>query len=193
MNKAAFTTALAILLVIALTLLAWQFATVLLLAFAGLLLAVLLRHLAQLLARHAPLPVGACLAAVLVGIVIMAVLFGILAGPRVASELTEVAESLPGALKDLRSFVSDTKWGGYFLSYLSDEGGNPGWNIVGMLGGTASTAVALVANLVIVFTVAIFLSVDPDLYRRGFLHLVPKDSRSRARHVLDMLGSGLWR
>jgi predicted PurR-regulated permease PerM len=193
LNRTAFTTALAILLVIAMAGLAWQFATVLLLAFAGLLFAVLLRHLAQLLARYLPLPVGACLVVVLLGVIAVTVLFSIVAGTRVASQVTEVVESLPGALKDLRSFIGGTTWGGYFLSFLSNQKNDTQWNIVGMLGGTATTAATLAANLVIVFTVAIFLSVDPGLYRRGVLHLVPKDGRSRAEEVLDTLGGGLWR
>ena len=57
---------LALLIVLGLVLAAWQFVTVLLLAFVGLLLAVLLRHLARMLSRQVPLPVGACLAAVLI-------------------------------------------------------------------------------------------------------------------------------
>ncbi|RKF12667.1 AI-2E family transporter [Roseovarius spongiae] len=193
MERPAFTTALAILLVIAVALLTWQFAAVLLLAFAGLLLSVLLRHLALTLSNVTSLPVGLCLVVVFGGIIAVTVLLAILAGPRVASELMEVLESLPRALSDMRSFIGQTEWGEYLLNFLSREEGGTQWNIVKMLGGTASTTAALFANLVIVFTVAIFLAVDPHLYRRGFLHLVPKAGRARAREVLDTLGSGLWR
>lgn len=193
MNRTAFTTALATLLVVVLAALAWELATVLLLAFAGLLLAVLVRHAAQLLARHTPLPVGACLVLVIGVLVGVAVLLGWLEGPRVLSEMGDVVDSLPGAFDDLRSYLQDNRWGGYLLNHFPTEGESTGWDIVGLLGGTASTAVGFVANLVIVFTVAIFLSVNPGLYRRGFLHLVPKDRRSRARDVLDTLGSALWR
>ena len=51
---------------------------------------------------------------------------------------------------------------------------------------------SLVANIVIVVTVGIFLASDPQLYRRGVLHLVPIDKRQRAAEILDALGRGLW-
>ncbi len=193
MNRSAFTTAMAILLVIGLVIAARQFSTVLLLTFAGLLLAVLLRHLAQLLTRYLPLPVGASLALVLVGFVLLAAIFGILAGPRVTSELTEVVQSLPGAIQTLRAFVADTKWGGYLLDTLFAGGQPKGLNVMGMMGGTVSTGLSLIVNLVVVLTIAIFLSVNPGLYRTGFLHLVPKTARPRARAVLDTIADGLWR
>ena len=183
----------AVLIVLGLVLAAWQFVTVLLLAFAGLLLAVLLRHLAQMLVRHLPLPVGACLAAVFIAFVLVAATFGVLVGPRVESELMQVVDGLPGAIADLRSYVADSSWGRYFLQTLTNGDQGAGWSIVGVLGGTASTALNVVVNLVVVITVAIFLSIDPDLYRRGFLHLIPKDARPRARQVLNTLASGLWR
>lgn len=184
---------LGVLTIFALVYAAWQFVAVLLLAFAGLLLAVLLRHLAHMLARHAPLPVGACLAAVLIGFVLVAASFGVLMGARVESELMQVVDGLPGAINDLRSYVADTSWGRYLLKSLSQSDQGAGWNIAGMLGGTAFTAANVVVNLVVVLTVAIFLSIDPGLYRRGFLHLIPKGGRPRARQVLDALASGLWR
>ena len=184
---------LAVLAILGLVLAAWQFVTVLLLAFAGLLLAVLLRHLAQMLARHVPLPAGTCLAAVLIAFVLVAATFGVLVGSRVESELMQVVDGLPRAITDLRSYVADSRWGGYLMQALSRNDQGAGWTIVGMLGGTASTAVSFLVNLVVVLTVAIFLSIDPGLYRRGFLHLIPKDSRPRARQVLDTLASGLWR
>ncbi len=184
---------LVVLTVTGLVLAAWQLVNVLLLAFAGLLLAVLLRHLAQMLARHVPLPTGACLAAILFAFVLVAITFGVLVGPRVGSELMQVADALPGAFTDLRSYISDTRWGGYLLQTMSMGDQGAGWNVVGMLGGTASTALNVAVNLVVALTVAIFLSIDPGLYRRGFLHLIPKDGRPRARQVLDTLARGLWR
>jgi len=193
LNKTAFATALAILLVIVLALATWMFAGVLLLAFAGVLLAVLFRHSALALSRHAPLPVGAAMAVIFIAFIVVATLVIIVAGPRITSELGEVAESLPGALDAVQTSIAETTWGNYLLETLSNDEEGGGWNAIGMLGGTVTTVLGTLANLVVLLTVAVFLSIDPDLYRRGFLHLIPKDRRARSREVLDALGNALWR
>jgi predicted PurR-regulated permease PerM len=69
------------LLVAGLAVLAWRLADVLLLGFGGALVAVLLRHLARLLSRWTHLPVGAALAVVVLGLVLLAVLFVASVGP----------------------------------------------------------------------------------------------------------------
>ena len=90
------------LLMVALALALWKLAFVLLLAFFGLLLAVLLRHLALALQSHSPLSAGAAL-----GVVVLALLAAIglgfyFLGAQLAEQLGQLAGSLPGALTKLR-------------------------------------------------------------------------------------------
>lgn len=56
----------------------------------------------------------------------------------------------------------------------------------------SSTLEVLVGLLLISF-VAIYFSVDPELYRRGLLHLVPHPSRQRADEVITAMGVTLRR
>jgi len=56
----------------------------------------------------------------------------------------------------------------------------------------SSTLEVLVGLLLITF-VAIYFSVDPQLYRRGLLHLVPHPSRQRADEVITAIGVTLRR
>jgi predicted PurR-regulated permease PerM len=56
----------------------------------------------------------------------------------------------------------------------------------------SSTLEVLVGLLLITF-VAIYFSVDPELYRRGLLHLVPHPSRQRADEVITAIGVTLRR
>ncbi|HQU46311.1 MAG TPA: AI-2E family transporter, partial [Pirellulales bacterium] len=39
----------------------------------------------------------------------------------------------------------------------------------------------------------VFISVDPDLYKRSLVRLVPLDRRPRAREVIDRAAGALWR
>jgi len=84
--------------------LAWQVAEILLLAFAGVLLAVLLRSLADWVAEHPPLGGPALL---LVLVLLAAVVAGGVwfLGARIAGEIDQLQQLLPQALRDLGQTV----------------------------------------------------------------------------------------
>jgi predicted PurR-regulated permease PerM len=56
-----------------------------------------------------------------------------------------------------------------------------------------SSTVEVLAGLLLITFVAIFFSVDPELYRRGLLHLVPHPSRQRADELVTAIGVTLRR
>ena len=53
------------------------------------------------------------------------------------------------------------------------------------LGTAVSAATGTVATLVIILFLGLFGAADPDIYRRGFLWLVPARHRARATGMLD--------
>lgn len=67
-------------------------------------------------------------------------------------------------------------------------------SVSGQLGGVAkyffaflSSTLTVLASLLLVVITAVYIAVDPDLYRRGLMHLVPHGSRARAGEVLDKM------
>ena len=54
-----------------------------------------------------------------------------------------------------------------------------------------SHTLAVAAGLVLVLFLAIYLAIDPGVYRRGLLHLVPRESRRRADEVLGAIAGTL--
>ena len=50
----------------------------------------------------------------------------------------------------------------------------------------------VIANILIVFFVGLYLALDPALYRRGFLKLLPERSRPAAGDVFGQLDHTLW-
>jgi predicted PurR-regulated permease PerM len=56
-----------------------------------------------------------------------------------------------------------------------------------------SSTIEVLAGLLLITFVAIYFSVDPELYRRGLLHLVPHPSRARADEVITAIGVTLRR
>jgi predicted PurR-regulated permease PerM len=177
------------LLVAGLALLAWRLANVLLLGFGGVLVAVLLRHLAKILSGWAPLPVGASLAIVVLGLALLAGLFITSAGPQVAAQFEQLWQVLPRALEGFRSFVARYDWGRDLL----EAGGQPrAGTLLGMATGLLGTVFNALADALLVIVVALFLAADPATYRRGLLRLVPPTRRPRGAEVLEALSRGLW-
>lgn len=66
-------------------------------------------------------------------------------------------------------------------------------SIFGYLTGTISSIFGKIANLALMVTVAIFLALDAQLYRRGGLRLVPLSYRDRAGQIVDEIGKALGR
>lgn len=181
------------LLIVALAFAAWHLSFVLLLSFAGVLFAVLLRHLALILARHTPVSPSAAVLIVALAIAGLIALGAMFLGPRIFGQIERVIDSLPAALAGFESMLRQYSWGELLLERVPTGEDRPEWNILGTIGGTVSTVIGVLANVVIVVTVAIFLALDPQLYRRGVLHLIPLDKRPRAAEILDALGQSLWR
>ena len=114
------------------------------------------------------------------------------AGPRIATQVSQVTDALPDAWDEVKNALKDNGWGHYILDStpLSDDG--PDLNVMGALEGTLSTTLSVLVNLVVVVTVGIYLAIDPKLYRVGVQHLFPKAHRERSGEILDALGDGLW-
>jgi predicted PurR-regulated permease PerM len=56
-----------------------------------------------------------------------------------------------------------------------------------------SSTVAVLGGLVLILFLAVYIGAEPGLYRRGLLHLIPRDARPRAEQVLTALDLTLRR
>jgi predicted PurR-regulated permease PerM len=54
-----------------------------------------------------------------------------------------------------------------------------------------STTLAALTGLILVVFLAIFIAADPEIYKRGVLHLMPRAHRPRANEVLQTMGRSL--
>ena len=172
--------------IVALTL--WYAAHVFLLLFAGILLAVLFRGLADPLSRYARIPSGLALAAVLL------VLFGILAlilwtyGGQIVQGFYDLVRSLPEALQAARKQIEQYAWGRNLMQILADvEWTSVTPDVVRRVVGVFYTVVPAVASLLIILFLGLYLSVEPRVYAHGVVLLVPPARRERARDVLRQL------
>lgn len=164
----------------------WYASYVLLLLFAGLLLAVLLRSLAELTSRLTGLGHGGALAVVMV---VSLLLLGGIAGfgvPRLVAQFDQLASTLEPSLEGAQQWLQERSWGRWFLQEMPELGDirANGADVLARATGVVSRTVGFVFSLIIVLFVGVYLAADPDLYTTGLLRLVPLAHRTRASEIV---------
>lgn len=177
----------AVLLVLAL----WTVSRVLLLIFGGVLLAVLLRGLGDLLNRYTRIPEGWCVVIVAATLAIIFGWGGWYLSAEIAGQFDELGRSLTGMWQQAHGQLQKYSWGRDALAVLAEyhlSADNVG-AIGKIIGGTAAAASGLILSVI----VGLYVAADPDLYRRGILRLVPLSYRLRAAEILHDLHEVLRR
>jgi predicted PurR-regulated permease PerM len=172
---------------------AWLLGNVLLMVFAGALIAVGLDGLASGLARRTPLSRGLALAAVSVLIFALLALFGALVAPQFAEQFRDLQDSLV-------DFVDEAeRWfGGLGAPNMVEDLGDQMGEVAGSAGDVLSRVAAwgmstlgALTSLIVILVIAFFAAADPQLYRRGFLRLVPPEKRPLMDETLAAIAYAL--
>lgn len=162
--------------------LAWQLGSILMLTFGGVVIAVVIRlaadplaHLFKVRERWASVIV------LMVIIALLAVAFYFF-GNKVVSQFGELKQRLPEGLSQVTG-----RFGG-----AADGQFRPGdFFSPSRLITAATSTYSFVVDFILVVLVAVYLSFDPSLYRRGMLCLVPPRHRDRASEALRLAGDAL--
>lgn len=111
-------------------------------------------------------------------------------GTQLANEFDTIRQTVPAAIKGLQTFLQ--RYGmSSTLTELAELGSEDVSRLFTQAGGFALAAGSGIADFVLVVVGAIFLAADPDVYRRGFLLLVPNRAEAVAGKTLDDAGTGL--
>jgi predicted PurR-regulated permease PerM len=170
---------------------------VLLVVFAGVLLAVFLRGLSDWVSAHTPLSEKWALGAIVLGII---ALFGVgswLLAPSVAEQFDQLIEQVPQSAGQVEERIRQYRWGRFLLERAPNvdvqELAPSGGDVVSQLSGVFSTALGGLVNFLIILFVGLYLAIDPTTYTNGLVRLVSIPRRPRARQVLQVLGYTLQR
>jgi predicted PurR-regulated permease PerM len=168
-------------------------ADVALLAFAGILLAVLFRGMAADLSAWTGLPMGWSLVLVLVGLALVLGLGTWLLAGQVAQQAVQISEQLPRSLEKLRSYLQGYPGASQLLAVVPsfDQWASRQSDVLTRITGWFSGALGILANLVVVTFIGLYAAWDPCLYRCGLVRLVPLAHRQRAWEVLAKVGDAL--
>lgn len=111
-------------------------------------------------------------------------------GTQMAREFDTIRQTVPAAIEGLEGFLDSFGMGGT-VSQLAELGSEDVSRLFSQAGGYALAAGSGVADLVLVVVGAIFMAVNPGVYRRGFLLLVPGKAERVVEQALDDAGKGL--
>lgn len=166
-------------------LLVWFQLNLLLLAFAGILVAVLLEAMTSWVNRHTRLHGVVSYLATLLLIAVVVAGIGYLLVPRAARQIAELMNTLPSSIHRLEAPLQKTAWGRDVIQRMQSAVRNSGTSAhVTQLAGAVSNAVT---DLIVVLVVGFFAALNPRGYKEGLLALVPEERRDRARQLTDDL------
>lgn len=165
----------------------WLGRGVLFLLFAGALVAILLSAITDWVARWTHLRRRWALVATLLLIAGLVAAASLWIAPRVSQQADELAQRLPQALQKVEAQLESRAWTRRLLDRLPGPGDlmpEEPEAVVQATGALSAVAGAL-AGALIILVVALYLAAQPDVYRKGFLRLVPAAGRERAEQVLS--------
>lgn len=168
-------------------------AEVFLVAFAGILLAVLFHNIACWMATRSRLPPRWALGIAVVAPLLLIAAAAWLMAPDVARQASELADRLPKAARQLEDRLSSSGWAGPLMAQKERIGDAiaADWNVLSVAGQAFSSTLGALADAAIAGAIGLFVAIAPQTYVGGLLRLVPPHRRSRAREVLDETGSAL--
>jgi len=178
--------------IVAGAILVWYASQVLLLFFAAVFFAVFFSGLGRFLERHTRFSYPACVAFVLIGMLQLMVLTGLIVGPAIAEQSTNLSDALPKAYHQLLAQAQATNWGKHLYEVAQramQASSNSNWQSSMKFAGLTMHGVG---GLLFALVIGVFLAFEPKLYRHGFLALFPAARRKRLGEVLDELGFTLW-
>jgi predicted PurR-regulated permease PerM len=180
---------------LALALLLWYGVRVLLVGFAGVLLAVLLRSIAMGISRLTGVSPGWSLGLTVLLLVGLFVGLGFLLAPSVVEQSSQLAERLPAAVDRVKQNLNAKPWGQQLLKLTGLAGGTgqgaPTTQAVQKATGMIGSAFKVVLDLFIVLFLGIFLAAQPRMYVDGLASLFPPGTRPRICQVFNQLGTTL--
>lgn len=187
-TRRAFAITAVVIITVLLVLVLWRALEVLLLMFAAVLIAVLLRFISGTISRHTPLNDTWALSLVLALLLGSTAAAVWVAGPEVAAELQALGAGLATSVRELEELLRSNALGAWALDNLPRIDAEQAQEIWSRIGGIGATVLgALTAFLIVVF-VGVFFAYNPKLYVEGLMRLVPLGRRARAAEVIEKLG-----
>ncbi|REL39013.1 AI-2E family transporter [Rhodohalobacter sp. SW132] len=201
---------LVVLAILAVTLFIWQIKDALLMAFAGVILAIILGGLSAIVQDKTPLSRTWSLVSVGTALLILFAGFSFLFGAQIVSEFDELTEKLPEQISELRETIRGWPMGEEIVgsengsdsesesdSEENDENGESETELPegagGMIFDFGTTFLDVLSKLGLTLMIGIFFAINPSIYKKGVALLFSKSKTDRVLEAFDTAGNALWR
>jgi predicted PurR-regulated permease PerM len=183
-----FKRAVILVLVALIPVLIWFLFDVILIVIGAVLVAVLLRLVAEPFTRWARFPESIALicSGLLTAVVVGGA--GYLFGTQVDAELTDVMQRANSAVTNIMQQLETSQSGKVILQHVQ---GGSGFSFPSFLGSLFSVSISFLEAVVITVIGGLYLAAQPALYRSGLGKLFPRRMRDEANETIDDIGVGL--
>lgn len=161
---------------------------VLLLAFAGILGAILLDALTSTITHNTRIPHGPALALVLLGFAGIATGLGFVVGPPLYDQFAQLARDLPTVVRGLAEDFGRQK---IVQSLPATSDWLASSNLLGGVAGVFTTVGTFLVGIFFAGVVALFVAVRPQAYIDPVVRLFPVDKRPTVRRLVGLYGQNL--
>lgn len=190
----------------------WAIRDAFLIAFAGVILAVIINGLSAILQKYLPISRGWSIA--LVGFILAATLtlFGVIFGPQIVQEFAKLTEELPEQISELRESLSEWPMAEEVMDEAieeQDENGEVNGDEEaceedngddssmaegkgGMIVQVGVTMIDIIATFFLIIFIGIYFVIDPETYKKGVALLFTKKRAKRINEALETSGNALW-
>lgn len=163
--------------------------SVFLLILAGILIASFFTGLGSLIERKTKWNRSLSLAISVIGTLVIIILLFWLIGAKVGSQITQLNDSLPSTVENVKEQLSQNPFGQKLIKSASSPEAQEKAKAV------ASTffrsTFGILGDIYVVLFLGIFFTVSPHLYKKGMVELVPKQQRQKANDLLNKIGDSL--
>jgi predicted PurR-regulated permease PerM len=159
----------------------WIGRVIFLLLFASIVGTIFLTAIAEWLHTRLKIKRGAALALFICVSFALAALLVWIQGSNVVQQFSDLEVELPQAAHSLMAQLRSHQWGQWLLSQSPDqEQVSNGFSFaLNRIGGIVLSSATVLAALVIVFSLSIYLSAEPEMYYNGVRRIVPEEYRDK--------------
>jgi predicted PurR-regulated permease PerM len=168
----------------------WKILPVLMLAFAGIVLAAAIHAGSAPLARRLRLPpaIGVAIVVLLAAAALTGL--GWLFGTRISAQAEALSNALPQAAAAAQKFLQQSEIGRHVVAEVRSAAGDK--TLAHVATGTVTVFGGLL-DVLLVLVLSLYLAANPAAYRSGALHLLPPGSRERVGCAFDDAAAKLRR
>lgn len=169
----------------------WVLRDILLLGFAAVLLACILRGAGEIVRGNSRLSSGASLAVVVTTALAVIGLLLWWRGAVIADYTVQLTTELSDQVQQLWETLNASEWGSFLAKQVRSGAESLRSGLSGYFPGVAMSVLGIGGTTIVVIATAAFLATSPQMYLTGALRLLPVDWRPRGREVAQKIAHTL--